>query len=423
MDKLVIEGGRKLTGSIDISGAKNACLPILAATLLTDQKCVINNVPDLKDVSTMLKILEGMGRKIKRAGKTINVSAGKVSSVIAQYELVRTMRASIAVLGPLLGKYGEAKVSFPGGCVIGPRPVDLHLKGLKALGAEISVEDGYIFARAKKLKGARVYLGGHFGSSVLATANTMMAAVMAKGETVIEDAACEPEVADLADFLKKMGADIRGAGSPTVKIRGVNSLGGTEHSIIPDRIEAGTYMLAALITGGKLKIQGADIEHNTALVDKIKEIGGVVVETPGALTVSRLSRKLSPTDVTTFTYPGFPTDLQAQLMSLVSTSSGISVITEKVYPERFIHISELNRMGANIILEGATAIIRGVDHLSGAQVMASDLRASAALVLAALVAEGETEISRIYHLDRGYERLEEKLSRVGAIIKRVKERP
>lgn len=421
MDKLVIEGGKKLSGSIEISGAKNACLPIIAATLLTDEKCVISNVPDLKDVTTMLKILEGMGRKIKKSGGKIEVFGGKVTSVIAQYDLVRTMRASIAVLGPLLAKYGEAKVSFPGGCVIGPRPVDLHLKGLKALGADIIVEEGYIVAHAKKLKGARVYLGGHFGSSVLATANTMMAAVMARGETVIEDAACEPEVADLANFLIKMGADIKGSGTPTLRIRGVKSLSGAEHSIIPDRIEAGTYMMAALITGGKLKILGADIEHNIALVDKMREIGAKIEESQGAVTVSRLSGKLKPTDVTTFTYPGFPTDLQAQMMSLLSLSKGISVITEKVYPERFIHISELNRMGANILLEGATAIIKGVDRLSGAPVMASDLRASAALVLAALVAEGTTEISRIYHLDRGYERLEEKLSGVGAVIKRVKE--
>jgi UDP-N-acetylglucosamine 1-carboxyvinyltransferase len=421
MDKLVIEGGKKLSGTVKISGAKNACLPILAATLLTDEKCRINNIPDLKDVSTMLKILGEMGRTIERKSGSVELSGGTATNVIAEYELVRTMRASIAVLGPLIARYGEAKVSFPGGCVIGPRPVDLHLKGLRALGANITVEEGYIVARAKKLKGTRVYLGGHFGSSVLATANTMMAAVMAKGETVIEDAACEPEVADLADFLVKMGADIKGAGTPTLRIRGVSSLGGSDHSVISDRIEAGTYMIAAVITGGKLAITGADIEHNIALVDKLREIGALVQESPGTVTVSRLSRKLKPVDVTTFTYPGFPTDLQAQMMSLVSLSAGISVITEKVYPERFIHISELNRMGANIILEGATAIIKGVPRLSGAPVMASDLRASAALVLAALVAEGTTDISRIYHLDRGYERIEEKLSAVGAVIKRESE--
>jgi UDP-N-acetylglucosamine 1-carboxyvinyltransferase len=421
MDKLVIEGGKKLSGSVEVSGAKNACLPILAATLLTEEKCKIANVPDLKDTLTMIKILEGMGRRLKKTRGKVEVCGGKVTGMIARYDLVRTMRASIAVLGPLLAKYGEAKVSFPGGCVIGPRPVDLHFKGLKALGANIKVEEGYIVARAKKLKGTRVYLGGHFGSSVLATANTMMAAVMAKGETVIEDAACEPEVADLANFLIKMGAQIKGAGTPTVRIHGVKCLGGAEHSVISDRIEAGTYMMAALITDGKLRIVGADIEHNTALVDKIREIGALVEESQGSITVSRLSRRLKATDVTTFTYPGFPTDLQAQMMSLLSISSGLSVVTEKVYPERFIHISELNRMGANIILEGSTAIIKGVPRLSGAPVMASDLRASAALVLAALVAEGRTEISRIYHLDRGYERLEQKLSGVGAVISRVKE--
>ena len=421
MDKLVIEGGRKLSGSVQISGAKNACLPLLAATLLTEEKCEISNVPDLKDVSTMLEILEGMGRRVKKSDGKIELSGGNKSKVTARYDLVRTMRASIAVLGPLLAKYGEAKVSFPGGCVIGPRPIDLHFKGLRALGADLKVEEGYIVAKAKTLRGTRVYLGGHFGSSVLATANTMMAAVMAKGETIIEDAACEPEVTDLADFLIKMGSKIKGAGTPTVRITGVKSLCGVKHSVISDRIEAGTYMMAALITDGKLKITGMNIEHNIALVDKIREIGGLVEEFPGGVTVSRLTRKLKPTDVTTFTYPGFPTDLQAQMMSLVTLSAGISVITEKVYPERFMHISELNRMGADIILEGATAIVRGVNRLSGAPVMASDLRASAALVLAALVAEGKTEISRIYHLDRGYECLEKKLSKVGSKIKRVKE--
>ncbi len=421
MHKLLIRGGKRLSGRVKVSGAKNACLPILAATLLTEQRCLISNVPALKDVETMLSILESLGRRVKRRGGDIEIDQGGVTEVTARYDLVRTMRASIAVLGPLLARYGEARVSFPGGCVIGPRPIDLHLKGLRELGAQITVEEGYIVARAKKLKGARVYLGGHFGSSVLATANTMMAAVMASGETVIEDAACEPEITDLASFLSGMGADIDGAGTPTIRIRGVKSLSGTEHRVIFDRIEAGTYMMAALITDGKLDILGADISHNIALVDKIREIGGMVKEGPEGVSVSRRSRKIKPADITTFTYPGFPTDLQAQMMSLVSISGGISVITEKVYPERFIHISELNRMGANIILEGATAIVKGVGRLSGAPVMASDLRASAALVLAALVAEGDTEISRIYHLDRGYERIEEKLSGVGADIRRVEE--
>lgn len=422
MDRLLIQGGTKLSGTVRVSGAKNASLPILAATLLTEDRCVVRNVPDLRDVSTMIDILGSLGRRVAKKGPAVEISSGKVSGLTASYDLVSTMRASIAVLGPLLARYGQARVSFPGGCVIGPRPIDLHLKGLKALGADIRVEEGYIMARARKLKGARIYLGGHFGSSVLATANTLMAAVMAHGDTVIEDAACEPEVADLAGFLIKMGADIKGAGTPTVRIRGVSELRGVEHEVIPDRIEAGTYMIAAVITGGKLKITHSEIGHNLALIDKLNECGGVVKEVPGGIEVFRGNSRVKPIDITTFTYPGFPTDLQAQMMSLVTLSKGISVITEKVYPERFIHISELNRMGADILLEGSTAIVKGVRKLSGAPVMASDLRASAALVLAGLVAEGNTEISRIYHLDRGYEHIEKKLSAVGAKITRIKEK-
>jgi UDP-N-acetylglucosamine 1-carboxyvinyltransferase len=369
----------------------------------------------------MMKILSSLGRKsVKRADK-VEISSGKVKSVKASYEMVSTMRASICVLGPLLARYGKAKVSFPGGCVIGPRPIDLHLKGLRALGADIRIKEWYIIAKGENLKGSRIYLGGHFGSSVLATANTMMAATMAKGETIIEDAACEPEVKDLAEFLKVMGADIEGSGTPTLKIRGVPKLKGVEYSVIPDRIEAGTYMIAAIATGGRLFLEGARSENNLALIDKLIECGGVIKERKGGLEVTRREGKVHATDITTLTYPGFPTDLQAQVMSLVTVSDGISVITEKIYPERFIHISELNRMGADIQLEGSTAIIKGVKALSGAPVMASDLRASAALVLAGLIADGRTEISRIYHLDRGYERIEEKLSAVGAKVKRVKE--
>jgi len=334
---------------------------------------------------------------------------------------VSTMRASIVVLGPLLAKYGHARVSFPGGCVIGPRPIDLHLKGLRALGADIRVEGGYIVASTRRLKGARVYLGGHFGSSVLATANTIMAATLAEGESIIENAACEPEVSDLVNFLISMGASITGAGTPTIRVAGVERMKGTSYDIIPDRIEAGTYMIASLITGGRLFLEGARSEHNLALVDKLVECGAVIEEKPGGLEVYRRGGGIRPTDITTLTYPGFPTDLQAQMMGLLTVSEGISVITEKIYPERFIHISELNRMGADIILEGSTAIIKGVRKLSGAPVMASDLRASAALVLAGLVAEGTTEISRIYHLDRGYEKLEKKLSAAGADVERVKE--
>ncbi|MFH1552433.1 MAG: UDP-N-acetylglucosamine 1-carboxyvinyltransferase [Candidatus Omnitrophota bacterium] len=421
MDKLVIEGGKKLSGVIRISGAKNACLPILAATILTDESCTVSNIPDLKDVSTMIDILNTFGRGLTREANTVKVSAGEGKNVTASYEMVSTMRASITVLGPLLARYGQARVSFPGGCVIGPRPIDLHLKGLRALGADIRIKEGYICATADKLKGARIYLGGHFGSSVLATANTLMAAVLAEGETIIENAACEPEVVDLVDFLKAMGSDIEGKGTPTIKIKGVSKLGGVKYSIIPDRIESGTYMIAAVLTGGRLFLENARVEHNLALIDKLQECGGVVEGRSGGVEVYRSGDRSHATDITTLTYPGFPTDLQAQMMSLATVSDGISVITEKIYPERFIHISELNRMGADIILEGSTAIIKGVKSLSGAPVMASDLRASAALVLAGLVAQGRTEISRIYHLDRGYEHIEEKLSACGAKISRIKE--
>lgn len=421
MDKLIVEGGNKLSGTVVISGSKNACLPILAASLLTGEECRITNVPDLKDVSTMIKILSSLGRKVKRSKDTVSVTGGEATNRVAAYELVSTMRASIVVLGPLLAKYGEARVSFPGGCVIGPRPIDLHLKGLRALGAEIRIIEGYLVARAKKLAGAKIYLGGHFGSSVLATANTLMAAVLAEGETVIENAACEPEVEDLTNFLIAMGAEIQGAGTPTIRIRGVRKLKGARYRIIPDRIEAGTYMIAAMITGGRLFLEGAMAGHNLALIDKLKEAGGAVEGKTDGLEVRHPGGTIRATDIATLTYPGFSTDLQAQMMSLATVSDGISVITEKIYPERFMHISELNRMGAGIILEGSTAIIKGVRKLSGAPVMASDLRASAALVLAGLVAEGRTEISRIYHLDRGYEHIEEKFSRVGAKIRRVKE--
>ncbi|MGD2278631.1 MAG: UDP-N-acetylglucosamine 1-carboxyvinyltransferase [Candidatus Omnitrophota bacterium] len=421
MDKLVIEGGKKLSGTISISGAKNACLPILAATLLTEDECRISNVPKLKDVSTMIKLLSSFGRKVEASGDTVRVLAGKVENVTAEYELVSTMRASIVVLGPLLAKHGKAKVSFPGGCIIGPRPIDLHLKGLRSLGADMRVEEGYIVANAHRLKGNRAYLGGHFGSSVLATSNTLLASVLAEGETIIEDAACEPEVQDLAGFLAAMGADIRGAGTPTIRVRGVKELKGAGYEVIPDRIEAGTYMIAAALTGGKLFLENARPEHNLALIDKLEECGAGVEIKKNGIEVSRSGKSIRATHVTTLTYPGFPTDLQAQMMSLLTLSDGLSVITEKIYPERFIHVSELNRMGANIVLEGATAIVKGVQVLSGAPVMASDLRASAALVLAGLVAKGRTEISRIYHLDRGYERLEDKLSGVGAKVWRTEE--
>ena len=421
MDKLVIEGGRRLDGSVTISGAKNACLPILAATLLSDDKSVIRNIPALRDMSTMLKILKNFGVRVQQDGDVVKVEPKGYSKYTAPYELVSTMRASICVLGPLLSKQKKAEVSFPGGCVIGPRPIDIHLKGLTALGAKLKIEKGYIIARAKFLKGTHIYLGGHFGSSVLATDNVMMAATLAKGVTIIENAACEPEVVDLAAFLVKMGAKIKGHGTPRIIIEGVKKLHGAEHSVIPDRIETGTYMLAAAITKGDIMIKNAKLEHLIALADKLTESGLSIKKVPNGIRVKYI-KKLKPTDVTTLPFPGFPTDMQAQFMSLMTVTNGISVITEKIYPERFIHISELNRMGANILLEGPCAIIKGVKNLSGAPVMASDLRASAALVLAGLVAEGRTDVHRIYHLDRGYENLEEKLLKLGAKVWREKEK-
>ena len=421
MDKLVIEGGRRLEGAVTISGAKNACLPILAATLLSDERSVIKNIPALRDMSTMLKILKNFGVRVQQDGSTIKVEPGSYKKYSAPYELVSTMRASVCVLGPLLAKQRRAEVSFPGGCVIGPRPIDLHLKGLRALGAKIKVERGYILASGRNLKGGNVYLGGHFGSSVLATANTMMAATLAKGETVIENAACEPEVVDLTHFLVKMGAKIKGVATHTLIIEGVKKLHGAEHTVIADRIEAGTYILAAAITKGDIMLKGAMPEHLVALIDKLTEAGLEIKKVPSGIR-ARYVRRLRPMDITTLPYPGFPTDMQAQFMSLMTVTDGISVITEKIYPERFIHISELSRMGAEILLEGASAIVKGIKALSGAPVMASDLRASAALVLAGLVAKGRTEVSRIYHLDRGYEKIEDKLLNLGAKVWREKEK-
>jgi len=421
MDKLVIEGGRRLEGTVEISGAKNACLPILAATLLSDEKSVIRNIPSLKDMSTMLKILKNLGARVEQKGDTITVEPRGYKSYIAPYELVSTMRASICVLGPLLAKQGRAEVSYPGGCTIGPRPIDLHLKGIRALGADLKIERGYIVADGKHMHGGSVYLGGHFGSSVLATDNTMMAATLTKGVTVIESAACEPEVVDLADFLVKMGARIKGQGTPRIIIEGVKKLHGAEHSVIPDRIEAGTYMIAAAITKGDITLKHARLEHMVAVVDKLFEAGLEITKVHGGLR-AKYARRMKPMDIATFQYPGFPTDMQAQFMTLMAVTGGISVITEKIYPERFIHISEMNRMGADILLEGPNAIVKGVKHLSGAPVMASDLRASAALVLAGLVAKGRTDVRRIYHLDRGYEKLEEKFNSLGANIHREKDK-
>ena len=419
MDKIVIEGGRALRGVVPIGGSKNACLPILAATILGEGPSLIKNVPPLADVDTMVQILEFLGAKVRRpALGQILVDPSTINNTVAPYDLVRKMRASICVLGPLIGKFKKAKVSLPGGCVIGPRPIDLHQKGLEALNVQIDIEHGYVVARSKDLCGSEVFLGGRFGSSVLATGNVMMAAVKARGLTIIEGAACEPEVVDLTEFLVKMGARIEGLGSHMLKITGVKKLNGVEHSVIPDRIEAGTYMIAAAISRGDVRIRGARLAHLVAVADKLREAGLKIQSLGDDIRVS-FNGDLRMVDVITLPYPGFPTDLQAQMMALMAVTQGISVVTEKIYPERFMHVGELNRMAADISLEGASAIVKGVRALSGAPIMASDLRASAALVLAGLVAEGETEVHRVYHIDRGYENIEKKLSGLGAKIKRV----
>jgi UDP-N-acetylglucosamine 1-carboxyvinyltransferase len=420
MDKLAIEGGKRLSGEVTVSGAKNAVLPILAATLLTDDACVVKGVPFLRDTGTMIKILRSLGKAAEFDKGVISVATGKSSEPVADYKLVSTMRASFCVLGPLLAKYKKAKVSLPGGCVIGIRPVDLHIKGLQALGADIDVESGYVLAKAKRLKGRHIYLGGIFGSSVLATDNVMMAAVLAHGKTVIESAACEPEVADLAEFLIKMGAKIKGHGTPMIEIEGVRDLHGATHTILPDRIEAGTLMVAALMTRGDILIKNVFFQHLGAVIDKLEEAGALITKTDNSLRV-RAKKKLRPVNITTLPYPGFPTDMQAQIMGLMCITGGISIITEKIYPDRFMHVAELNRMGAHIQREGPHAIVEGVKALSGSPVMASDLRASACLVLAGLAARGKTTISRIYHLERGYENLEEKLQQLGAKVWREKE--
>ncbi|KPK97695.1 MAG: UDP-N-acetylglucosamine 1-carboxyvinyltransferase [Omnitrophica WOR_2 bacterium SM23_72] len=420
MDKLIIEGGARLSGEVTVSGAKNAVLPILAATLLTDDACVIRGVPYLRDTQTMIKILRSLGKVVEFDKGVISLASGRSVNCTADYKLVSTMRASFCVLGPLLAKFKKAKVSLPGGCVIGVRPVDLHVKGLKSLGAAIDIDSGYVVAKADRLKGCHIYLGGVYGSSVLATDNVMMAAVLARGRTVIESAACEPEVVDLADFLIRMGAKIKGYGTPTLEIEGVRHLHGATHTIIPDRIEAGTLMVAALITRGDILIKNVSFHHLGAVIDKLEEAGASVHKTDSSVRV-RARKRLKPVNVTTLPYPGFPTDMQAQVMGLMCVTPGISVITEKVYPDRFMHVAELNRMGAHIQREGPHAIVEGVRGLSGAPVMASDLRASACLILAGLAARGKTTVSRIYHLERGYENIDEKLRQLGAKVWREKE--
>ncbi len=423
MEQLVIRGGHILAGDVDISGSKNGSLPILFATILSEEPVTLHNVPPLSDIHTTLKILSELGLEVETQagvdadGMTIRIDAPDSIETTAPYDMVRRMRASICCLGPLLARQGLAKVSLPGGCAIGDRPVDLHLKGLRALGADIRLEHGYIVARAERLVGTTIYLSGPFGSTVLGTANIMLAAARAEGETVIEGAACEPEIVGLAEFLQVLGVPVEGAGTHRVRIEGRDRLGGGEFTVPPDRIEAGTYILTAALAGGDVRVRGCDPTVLRALLDLMERMG-VPVEIGDDWVQVRGVPKLGPVDVATLPYPGFPTDLQAQLMAVLTRVDGISILTEKVYPDRFMHVAELNRLGARIRKEGPTAIIEGGRRLSGADVMASDLRASASLVMAALVAEGSTRIHRIYHLDRGYVNMERKLRRLGAEIAR-----
>lgn len=415
MDKFVIQGGKPLCGDVHVSGAKNAALPVLASALLAPGTSTFHNIPDLVDIKTIKKLLKNLGVEIE-GGETVRINAEKITKSEAPYELVKTMRASVLVLGPLVARLGVARVSLPGGCAIGARPVNLHIKALQDLGAQVELNNGYIEARAKKLKGADIYFDI---PTVTGTENIMMAAVLAEGTTVLNNSACEPEIVNLADVLKSMGAKISGAGSDVITIEGVTSLVPAEASIIPDRIEAGTFMIAAGMTSGEINILGCNPSHLEALVNKLRDTGMKITPVPGGLKASG-GRKIRSVDVKTLPYPGFATDLQAQIMAYMSVGDGLSVVTETVFENRFMHVSELMRMGADIVIQGGSAIVRGVPALHGAQTMATDLRASASLLLAALVARGTTEISRVYHIDRGYQAIEKKFSALGADIKRIK---
>ncbi|MES2571703.1 MAG: UDP-N-acetylglucosamine 1-carboxyvinyltransferase [Verrucomicrobiota bacterium] len=418
MDKILVHGGYSLTGSVKISGSKNSALPILAATLLTKEPCVIHHVPDLSDIHYMLQILSHLGAQVERASGTVRIEAEKIKTV-APYEIVRKMRASVCVLGPLLGREKEATVSLPGGCVIGDRPIDLHLKGFEALSAAHRVEQGNVKVFASQLRGNVINLRGKLGPTVLGTGNVMMAAVLAMGTSVIEGAAAEPEVVDLANFLRKMGARIEGAGTSRIIIEGVEELHGAEHEVIPDRIEAGTFLVAAAIAGKEVELRRVEADHLGSVIEALNASGYRTTAGKGTLTLHG-NGQAKPLNLTTEPYPGFPTDMQAQMCALLSRTAGSSSIAETVFPQRFMHVSELKRMGADIELEGSTAVIKGIERLSGAPVMASDLRASAALVLAGLQADGITEVNRVYHIDRGYESIDEKLNSLGAQIERVK---
>ena len=416
MEKIVIEGGVRLKGDVLIGGAKNAALPIMAASILSSGENLISNTPRLKDITTMGNLLTRLGINFQAEDNRVFLRTSNIDSIEAPYELVKTMRASVLVLGPLLARMGEAKVSLPGGCTIGARPINLHLIGLKKMGAEITLSEGYIKAKAKRLIGAPI----HFDiPTVTGTENIMMAATLADGLTVIENAACEPEVQDLANALISMGANIQGAGTSVVKIKGVNSLKPLKYSIIPDRIETGTFLVAAGITRGEIKIKNCKPEHIESITGKLRETGLQINPEEDGLTAKGPER-VTPADAKTMPYPGFPTDMQAQFMALMAISNGTSLITENIFENRFMHVAEIRRMGADIKIEGATATVKGVKSLKGAPVMATDLRASASLILAGLAAEGTTVVDRVYHLDRGYEKIEEKLKSLGARIKRIK---
>ncbi|ALP54580.1 UDP-N-acetylglucosamine 1-carboxyvinyltransferase [Candidatus Tenderia electrophaga] len=416
MDKLIITGGGPLDGEVRISGAKNAALPILAATLLASSPVMVRNVPHLHDITTTMELLGRMGVELVVDEKlNVEVNPTTINSFVAPYELVRTMRASILVLGPMLARYGESDVSLPGGCAIGSRPVNLHINGLRAMGADIEVEGGYIRARAKRLKGTRLFMDM---VTVTGTENLLMAATLAEGTSVIENAAREPEVVDLANFLISMGAKITGHGSDTITIEGVDELSGSEYSILPDRIETGTYLVGAAISGGRVKVKNTRPDLLDAVLSKLQEAGGKVSTGEDWIEVDMQGRRPRAVDIHTAPYPAFPTDMQAQFSALNAVAEGSGTITETVFENRFMHVQELVRMGANIRVEGNMAVINGVEKLQGAPVMATDLRASASLVLAGLVAEGETVVDRIYHIDRGYECIEEKLQQLGAHIRR-----
>jgi UDP-N-acetylglucosamine 1-carboxyvinyltransferase len=416
MEKIRIVGGKALEGTVRISGAKNASLPDVCASILTDQPVILSNVPEVRDIRTMGRVLSAMGVETDiRVGGIVELKARQLTSVEATYDLVKTMRASVLVLGPVLAREGRARVSLPGGCAIGDRPIDLHLAALEKMGAEIKVEHGYVEAKAKRLRGAEI----NFDTvTVTGTENIMMAACLAEGETIIRNAACEPEIVDLADLLVKMGARIQGAGGSTIRIEGVDRLHGAEHTVIPDRIETGTFVAAVAMAGGEIEIRNCHPPHLRPVLDKFRETGVRIEEGPDNLRV-RAPRTVKPSDVTTNPHPGFPTDMQAQYMALMTMANGVSTITESIFENRYMHVAELQRMGANIRIDGRVAQVRGHTPLNGAEVMATDLRASACLVTAALAAKGETLIDRVYHLDRGYWRIDEKLRGIGADIERI----